>query len=596
MVVHGQVRAKATGAMVRLSPLKDRSMGGDVDGLVAEQLNHFGIDPDTEHGAKLGALARRLYECGEDADEVWVTTQRALAQLDRADTTALFNAQKFLSFQCAKVLDTLMNPWRATYQSLGMDASSTSAKGPYAVFDNVPAIFSASPVVVRTATYSYASAEWVREAFCGKELMLDIYSRLLSPTSVALANHIVDLECGALAPEYFAWNFSSGMAAIDATLGHVLGYEDVLVRSLNIYGGAFQLLHQWYGKASNLNVAVETFAGHTGEDAKACWEAAAAKHAGRLGRGRKMYVYLESPCNPQGYCLDVPAICKAAHRSGLRVILDSTVATPFLQQSLQRKDPEERPDFVIHSYTKDFAGAGAALGGVVIARTADMFAPKGSPGWEDTMFWNVYFVKGAFLDAQAASDIMLGAKTLVMRMLAKCINTSILAAFLDAHPLFEVQCNSLPGNPNAGLRESQLRFGLPAPLFTANIVDGAVSREAFTAFFDGLEPAFSQQISLGQTNTLINCPALTTHSELDEGALDAAGLKPTTVRFAVGCEDPKDLLAGLMSSARTNLDPACPGFSAKFMAPADVDDLVRKVYLDAHTAYLDAKPHMAAYL
>ena len=585
-----------TAAMVRLSPLRGTSGAGDLDGLVVEQLRHFGIDPGAAHGAALARMARRLYECGEDADAVWVTTQKALAQLDRADAGALFNAQKFLSFQCAKVLDTLMNPWRATYQSLSMDASSTSAKGPYAVFDNVPAIFSASPVVVRTATYSYASAEWVREAFCGKELMLDIYSRLLSPTSVALANHIVDLECGHLAAEYFAWNFSSGMAAIDATLGHVLGYEDVLVRSLNIYGGAFQLIHQWYGKPSNLNVAVETFSGHTAESARECWEAAAAKHRDRLERGRKIYVYLESPCNPQGYCLDVPAICREAHAAGLRVVLDSTVATPFLQQSLQRDDERERPDFVIHSYTKDIAGSGAALGGAVIARTADMFAPKGSPGWENTMFWNVYFVKGAFLDAQAASDIMLGAKTLVMRMLQKCINTVVLATFLDAHPHFHVQCNALPDSPNAALRKSQLRFGLPAPLFTAHIADGTVSRAAFTAFFDGLEPAFSHQISLGQTNSIVSCPALTTHSELDNDSLDAAGLKRTTVRFAVGCEDPKDLLAGLIASAQTNLDPACPGFSAKFMPLDTADALIRRVYLDAHAAYADAKPPMRAYL
>lgn len=91
------------------------------------------------------------------------------------------------------------------------------------MFDNVTAIFSANPVIARTATYIYACAEWIADAFEGKELLLEIYSRLLNPTAIALANYIVDLEAGPYAREYFAWNFNSGMAAIDAVLAHVLG-------------------------------------------------------------------------------------------------------------------------------------------------------------------------------------------------------------------------------------------------------------------------------------------------------------------------------------------------------------------------------------
>ena len=77
----------------------------------------------------------------------------------------------------------------------------------------------------------------------------------MNPTSTCLANHIVDIEAGPLAGEYFAWNFNSGMAAIDATLSHLVGYQDVVLSSRNIYGGAYQLLHDWFGKASNLDIA-----------------------------------------------------------------------------------------------------------------------------------------------------------------------------------------------------------------------------------------------------------------------------------------------------------------------------------------------------
>ena len=89
----------------------------------------------------------------------------------------------------------------------------------------------------------YACTEWVEDAFKGREPLLEIYSRLLNPTSISLANHIVDLEAGPLAGEYLAWNFNSGMAAIDATLANVVGYQDIVIASRNVYGGTYQLFH-----------------------------------------------------------------------------------------------------------------------------------------------------------------------------------------------------------------------------------------------------------------------------------------------------------------------------------------------------------------
>ena len=115
----------------------------------------------------------------------------------------------------------------------------------------------------------YACTEWVEDAFKGRELLLEIYSRLLNPTSISLANHIVDLEAGALSGEYLAWNFNSGMAAIDATLAHLVGYQDVVLASRNVYGGTYQLLHDWYGKQSNLDVAVRWFDGFTARGLRA---------------------------------------------------------------------------------------------------------------------------------------------------------------------------------------------------------------------------------------------------------------------------------------------------------------------------------------
>ncbi len=582
----------------QLSPRRNTTQSRSIDELVSEQLAHFGIDAQTEYGQILARIARRLYECHEDVHHLWDLTLRELANLDRADRIGRFNAKKFLSFQLAKILDTHQNAFRRSYQSLNLSKTTQAAKGPYSVFDNVTALFSANPVIARTATYIYACAEWIEDAFLGKELLLEIYSRLLNPTSVCLANHIVDIECGPYASDYFAWNFNSGMAAIDGILAHLLGRDDLLICSRNIYGGAHQLIHDWYAKAGNLEIAVETFDGYLLDDFSQAWSSIRRRHDKRLAQGRNVYLYLESPCNPHGYVLDVPAICRHAHRQGMRVILDATVGTPFLTQPLQREDPAERPDFVIHSYTKDLTGTGTVIAGVVIGRNEDMFLPKGTAteaiSWENTMFWNVYYVKGAFLNADAAFEVLNGMRTLPHRMMGKCINTRILASFLDAHPDIEVHCNALPEDPNHALCQELNFLGLPAPLFT--VAMETVPADAFQRFFDSLAPVFSHMISLGQTNTIVSCPALTTHSELSEAQLRAGGIGPRTIRFAVGDEDPADLLAFLTQSARLTIDPALPGFSQRFPQGEQVDQLIRHCYLETHEAYIRSKPPYATSL
>lgn len=575
-------------SMKKLSPRRNTSEATDLTSLVAEQLRHFDIDPQSEFGRSLAEAARHIYESKADVDRLWEITQQNIQNLTPPERISRFNAKKFLSFQLAKVLDTLQSPFRQSYQSLGLATGTQIAKGPYPIFDNITAIFSATPVITRTATYIYACAEWIEDAFAGKELMLEIYSRLLNPTSVSLANYIVDLEAGPFANEYLAWNFNSGMAAIDSTLAHVLGRDDVLICSRNIYGGAHQLIHDWYAKPSNLDIAVATFSGYRLEDFEACWQEVRQKYVDRLELGRRAYVYLESPCNPHGYVLDVPAICKRAHELGLRVILDATVATPFLCRPLQRADVAERPDFLIHSYTKDLSGTGGAIAGCVIGRNEDMFLPKGTVNensrWDQTMFWNVYYVKGAFLNADAAFEVIQGIRTLDVRMLRKCINTQILTQFFNSHPQIQINSHAIPGNENYDLKERMLYLGLPAPLFTMNIA--GLSRPTFQRLFDSLSPVFEHMISLGQSNTIITCPSLTTHSELDAASLINSGLTPTTIRCAVGDEDPLDLIEHFINTARAAIDPEVPGFSDAFPTREQIGELVRETYGKLHAKYV----------
>jgi O-acetylhomoserine/O-acetylserine sulfhydrylase-like pyridoxal-dependent enzyme len=585
------VQSRLPRSLRLLSPRRNTTHATSIDELITEQQIHFGIDPSTPFGESLAQIVRGLYASQAGIDELWKITMESMATLDAKDRIARFNAKKFLSFQLAKLIDTLQHPFRMSYQSLNYSPGTIAAKGPYPIFDNVTALFSATPVIARTATYIYACAEWVEDAFKGQELLLEIYSRLMNPTSISLANQIVDLECGPYADQYFAWNFGSGMAAIDCTLAHLLGREDVLITNRNIYGGAYQLIHDWYAKPSNLNIAVESFDGCRAEDFEGCLTRAKQKFQHRLNAGRKIYLYLESPSNPHGDFLDVPAMCSLAHRDDIRVVLDATVGTPFLYKPFQRQDAAERPDFVLHSYTKDLTGTGSAIAGVAIGRNVDMFIPKGSSAdgvsWENTLFWNVYYVKGAFLNADAAFEVIQGMRTLEMRMLPKCLNTLIFARFLAAHPGIHVRSSALEEDPNSDLREALSFLELPAPLMTIRFQ--GVDREAFQRFFDCLAPTFGHMISLGQSNTIVSCPALTTHSEMDEKALREADIDPTTIRIAMGDEDPRDLIIHFIEAARLTLDPVHPGFSEGFMPVEKINALIEEIHMDVQRRYVQSR-------
>src|SRR5258708_10465762 len=158
-----------------LSPRRSTSTATDIEGLVAEQLAHFSIDSRTDLGQSLARLAGHIYHANVELHNLWDLTARELASLDRRDRIAWFNAKKFLCFQLAKLLDTLQNPFRQVYQSLVEDQANRLAKGPFPIFDNVTAIFSATPVIARTATYLYACTEWIDYAFHVREPLLEVY-------------------------------------------------------------------------------------------------------------------------------------------------------------------------------------------------------------------------------------------------------------------------------------------------------------------------------------------------------------------------------------------------------------------------------------
>jgi len=580
-----------------LSPKRNTTHATSIDELALEQLSHYGIDKNSDYGQALNETVKSLYNAQSDMSRLWQITNETINDLDKKDKIAYFNAKRFLSFQLAKILDGLQNPFRKTAQSLHENSTTQMAKGSYPLFDNITAIFSATPVIARTATYIYACTEWVDDAFQGKEMTHQIYSRLLNPTSISLANAIVDLEAGPYTGDYMAWNFNSGMAAIDSLLSNVLNYGDVLLVSRNIYGGVHQLLVDHFARKDKMNIQIEWFDGYTTEEFETRFNEIKTKHGEKLTKN-KMHVYIESPCNPHGYMLDIPGICKFTHQAGDHlVMLDSTLATPVLNKPLQREDKSERPDYLMHSYTKDISGTGAVTSGVVIGEGYRMFIPKGSEAnglsWEKCMFWDVYYIKGAFLASDLAYDVLTGMKTLEQRMLKKVINTITFANFLASHEDFRVNSHAVKGNENYDLREKCLTNGMPCSLFTVDMEHAGISRDIFARFFDGLEPGFSLMVSIGQTNSMILCPALTSHSELSPAAMEEARIFPTTMRISMGNENVKDLIAAFINSARTHIDPINPGFTSKFMDSEKLDAMVEEVTIEIYRKNLESSPKLA---
>ena len=184
-------------------------------------------------------------------------------------------------------------------------------------------------------------------------------------------------------------------------------------------------------------------------------------------------------------------------------------------------------------------------------------------------------------------------KTLEMRVLKKCINTLILARWLAAHPLVQVSGPASPSDPNREVCDRLSYLGLPAPLFTIHFDAAGLDRMTFERFFDSLSPMFGHMVSLGQSNTVILCPALTSHSELGVDALRAAGITPTTIRLSIGDEEPRELIAGFLATAQLAIDPDKPGFSAQFPSGTAVDRLCDDLYLDVHRRHTAAQPRFA---
>ncbi len=364
-----------------------------------------------------------------------------------------------------------------------------------------------------------------------------IYSRLSNPTVNAFEERIASLEGG-----LGGIGTSSGQSAEFLTFAALAGAGDHIVASAQLYGGTRTLLEVTFGR-----FGVETtFLDQVEPD-----DVAAA-----IGPGTKA-VYVETVANPSGMIPDIEALADVAHDAGVPLVVDSTIATPYLCRPI-----EHGADIVLHSVTKFIGGHGTSLGGVIIESGSFDWASgrfplmtEPTPSYGGLSWWGNFgeygFLTrvrseqlrdvGATMTPFNAFMFLIGTETLALRMAQHVANAQIVASFLAEHPAVSwVAYSGLPDSPWHERAKRYLPEG-PGAVFAFGVNGG---RAAGARFIESVRLA-SHLANIGDARTLVLHPASTTHQQLSDDALNAAGVGPDLIRISVGLEDAEDICADL---------------------------------------------------
>lgn len=366
----------------------------------------------------------------------------------------------------------------------------------------------------------------------------NIYNRLMNPTADVLEKRMAALEGGVA-----ALAVATGSAAIDYAVRNIAGTGDHIVSSSTIYGGTYNLFAHTYRE---LGIAT-TFA-DAGDLAE--FEAAI--------RPETKLLYAETLGNPNSDVADIAALAAIAHKHGLPLVVDSTFSTPYLLRPIGHG-----ADVVVHSATKFIGGHGAAMGGVIVDggkfdwAQNDKFPGLSKPNasYHGLVFCEacgaaafVTKIRATLLRDQGATIspfnsflLLQGLETLSLRMERHVDNTLKVVDFLANHPQVErVNHPAMADRADHALYRKYYPNG-GASIFTFEIKGGAEKARRFT---ESLE-LFSLLANVGDVKSLVIHPASTTHSQMDEAELRAAGIAPSTVRLSIGTEHADDLIADL---------------------------------------------------
>ncbi|GAB5379797.1 MAG: aminotransferase class I/II-fold pyridoxal phosphate-dependent enzyme [Aliiglaciecola sp.] len=389
--------------------------------------------------------------------------------------------------------------------------------------------------IYQTTSYTFDDTQHGADLF-NLAVPGNIYTRIMNPTTDVLEKRVAAMEggIGALA-------VSSGMAAITYAIQCIAQVGDNIVSTSQLYGGTYNLFaHSLPRQGVEVKMIshddFEGFENAIDENTKA--------------------VFCESIGNPAGNIVDIERLSQIAHKHGVPVIVDNTVATPILCRPF-----EHGADIVIHSLTKYIGGHGTSIGGIIVdSGKFDWVANKErfpimnepDPSYHDVVYTEAlgeaaYIGRcrvvplrntGAAISPMNAFQILQGLETLALRMERHCENAEKLADYLNQHSKVEwvnyAGLNTSPDNKNC----QKITSGKASGILSFGVKGGI---EACTRFIDSLDMIL-RLVNIGDAKSLACHPASTTHRQLNTEELAKAGVSEDLVRISVGIEHIDDII------------------------------------------------------
>ena len=389
----------------------------------------------------------------------------------------------------------------------------------------------------QTTSYVFDSVDHAAGLF-NLEVSGHLYSRLSNPTVSVLEERIASLEGGVGAVAT-----ASGQAALHLAVATLLSAGDHIVASRNIYGGTHNMMNLTLPRFGINTTFVDP------RDPQAFAEAI---------RPETRLVFAETLGNPGIEVLDIAAVAEVAHAAGLPLCVDSTFATPYLVRPI-----EHGADIVMHSVTKFLGGHGVAIGGAIVDggrfdwEASGKFPTLTEPydGYHGITFAEEFGPQALSMRARAeglrdfgacmspanAFYLLQGIETLPLRMDRHVENTRKVLGLLDTHPAVEwIKHPEHPSHPDFELAKRLYPKGAGA-ILSFGVKGG---RSAGRKFIEGVSLA-SHLANIGDAKTLVIHPGSTTHQQMSDQDLEAAGISDNLIRLSVGLEDAKDICTDL---------------------------------------------------
>ena len=372
--------------------------------------------------------------------------------------------------------------------------------------------------IFATSAFTFDSAEQGMNRFSSKEEGYT-YSRFGNPTATVAEEVIAAMEAFNVKNEngdkliLKALLHSSGQAAMATLFMSNLSAGDSILSNISVYGGTYEFLNNFIKQFGVRSLFTDM------RDVNLLESMISKNPSLKL-------LHLETPANPTMQCIDIEAVCKVAKKYNLKVTIDNTFATPYLQQPFKYG-----VDFVYHSTTKFLNGHGTAIGGVLIGKDTDFMKTK---------VYNNFKLLGGNSNPFDTFLLIQGMKTLSLRMEKHCSNAIRVANFLSNHTAIKfVYYNGLPSHPDYKISMKQMRQ--PGSILRFELKDGF---ENAKKFINKLKLCV-RAVSLGTVDTLVSHPASMSHSGMLKDDRYKSGITDGLIRMSVDIEDVNDILNDL---------------------------------------------------